>query len=86
MALYSCQKSKLGGRYGGGVWYRLRPQINPHKAAQAGAVVQRFLAGQVSQVEPLLDEVNAQYGFQANGRAAIAGFRVVRGDLLAAQC
>ena len=72
------QTAKLQHR--GGVGHRLSPQINPHEAAQAGAVVQRFFADQVGQVEPVLDEVNAQHALQTNGRAAIACLGVVRLD------
>src|SRR5512133_1671960 len=50
---------------------------NAHKVAQAGAVVQGFLTGQIRQVEPVLDEVDAQHAFQTNGWASVARFGVV---------
>ena len=63
---------------GGGVGHRLAPQIDAHEAAQAGAVVQGLLAGQIGQVEPVLDEVDAQHALQANRWTAIAGLGIVR--------
>ena len=42
----------------------LLPRTDAHKAAQARTVVQRLLAGQI---EPLLDEVNAQHALQTKG-------------------
>lgn len=42
-------------------------KINTHKAAQAGTVVQGFLACKMGQIESVLDEVDAQHAFQANG-------------------
>jgi hypothetical protein len=42
----------------------LVPKVDAHEAAQTGAVVQSFLAGLVGQVEPVLDEVNAQHALQ----------------------
>ena len=57
---------------GGGVGYRLAAQIDAHETVQAGPVVQRLLAGQIGQVEPVLDEVNAQHALQANGWVAVA--------------
>jgi hypothetical protein len=70
----------------GGVWYRLAPEVDAHEAAQAGAVVQRFFAGLVGQVEPVLDEVDAQHALQPDGRAATHAFRIVRRDHLAQRC
>lgn len=39
---------------GGGIGRGLAAQINADKAAQAGAVIQRVLTGQIRQVEPVL--------------------------------
>ena len=69
----------------GGVGYALAAQINTGKAAQAGAALEGFLTGQIGQVEPVLDEVDAQHALKTNGRTAIAGLGVVRLNHLA-QC
>jgi hypothetical protein len=69
----------------GGVGHGLTAQIDAHEAAQAGTVVQRLLTSQVSQVEPVLDEVDAQHALQTDGRAPVAGLGVVRFDDFA-QC
>ena len=50
---------------------RLTPQVNTNEAAQTGAVMQGFLARQVCQIEPVVDEMDAQHALQANGRPAI---------------
>jgi len=57
---------------------RLTSQIDTNEAAQTGAVIQGFLTRQVSQVEPVLDEVDTQHALQTDRRAAIAGFGVMR--------
>ena len=74
------QLAKL--RKGRRVRNRLTTQIDTNEAAQTGAVMQGFLARQVSQVEPVLDEMDAQHALQANGRASITGFGVMRLDEL----
>ena len=50
----------------------------PTKWRQAGADVQRLLAHQVANVEPVLDEIDAQYALQPYGRATLAGLRLVQ--------
>jgi hypothetical protein len=70
----------------GGVGHRLAPQVDAHEAAQAGAVVQRFLAGLVGQVEPMLDEVDAQHALQPNRRASTDALGVMRPDHVAQRC
>jgi hypothetical protein len=62
----------------GGVGHAARAQVNAHEAAQAGTVIQGLLARQIGQVEPVLDEVDAQHALQSNGRAAVASLGVVR--------
>ena len=44
------------------------------------AVVQGFFAGQIRQVEPVLNEVDAQHALQTNGRTSVAPFWVVGFD------
>lgn len=61
-----------------------RPRSIP-TAAKAGAVVERLLACQVSQIEPMLNEVNAQHALPTNGRTALASFGVMGLDDFA-QC
>src|SRR5712692_8621129 len=46
--------------------------------AQTCDVVERFFAGKIGQIEPVLDEVNTQHTLQSNRRAAISSLRVVR--------
>ena len=48
--------------------------------AQAGDVVERFFAGKVDQIKPVLDKVDAQHTFKSNREATIASRRVVRFD------
>jgi hypothetical protein len=66
--------------HGGFVGYPLAAQIDAHEVAQAGAVVQRFLHGVVGQVEPVLQQVDAQHALQPDRTAAVAGLGVVRLD------
>lgn len=65
-------------QHGGGIGHRLTTQVNTDEAAQAGTVVQGLFARQIGQVEPVLQEVDAQHALKANGRAAVACFGVVR--------
>lgn len=53
-----------------GVRNRLLAQIDADESAQARAVVQRLLARQVSEVESMLDKVNAQHALQPDRRSA----------------
>ena len=69
---------------------RFTPEINSDKAAQGSGLVQRFFGTKVGQVEPVLQEVDAQPALQTDGRTAstclgikaqsphTAGFRVRR--------
>jgi hypothetical protein len=78
------QVAKLQHR--GLVGHALEPQVDAHEATQAGDVVQRFFHGVVGQVEPVLQQVNAQHAFQTERRASIASLRVVRLDHRAQRC
>ena len=52
------------------------------KVPVQGRVKQGFLHPQVRQLEPLLQEVQAQHGLQLKGRAPVPALGVVRGDQL----
>ena len=65
---------------GGRIRHRFASQVDAGKAPQAGAVVERFLAGQIGQVEPVLQKVDAQHALQPDRRPAVARLRVVRLD------
>ena len=67
----------------GGIGHWLTAQVNADEAAQAGTVVEGFLTRQVGEVEPVLDEVDAQHALQSNGRTPIASLGVVRCDFFA---
>ena len=69
--------------HGGGVGHGLATQVDANEAAQAGTVVQGFLAGQVGEVEPVLDEMDAQHALQTDGWTPIACLGVVRCDFVA---
>jgi len=69
-------KFKHRGRIG----HSLAAQVDPHEAAQARAVVQRLLAGEVRQVGPVLDEVNPRHALSPDRRATVAALRIVRLD------
>ncbi len=62
------------------VRYGFTAQVNPDKATQADAVVQRFFAGKVRRIEPVLNEVDAQHALQTNRQAAVAPLRKMRFD------
>lgn len=64
----------------------LAAQVDPREAAHACAVVQRPVASEVSQVEPVLDEVSPQHALQPVWWAAVAAFRIVHLDLRAKRC
>jgi len=75
------QMAELAQR--GGVGYRLAPQVDAREGAQCQRVVQRLFAGQVGQVgqiEPVLQQVDAQHALQPDGPAAVAGLGIVRLD------
>jgi Reverse transcriptase (RNA-dependent DNA polymerase) len=65
---------------GGGVGHRLAAEVDADECTQCRRVVQGFFAGHVSQVEPVLQQVNAQHALQTDRRAAVAGLGVVRLD------
>jgi hypothetical protein len=62
--------ANLGDRCG--VRQRLSPQVNANEAAQTGAVVQRLLTGQVSEVEPKLNELDTLHALKTDGRTPVA--------------
>ena len=53
------QFAKLQQR--GGIGHALAAQVNAHKAAQTGTVMGGLLARQIGQVEPVLQEMDAQH-------------------------
>jgi len=61
-----------------GIGNALAAQVDAHEAAQARAVVKRFLARLVGQVEPVLHEQHAQHALQPNRRATAFPLWVVR--------
>ena len=63
--------------YRGGVGHRLATQIDANESAQRRRVVQRLLARRIGQVEPVLQQVDAQHALQPDGRAAVAGLGVL---------
>ncbi len=65
---------------GGGIRHRLAAQVDANESTQCRRVVQRLLARGVGQIEPVLQQVDAQHALQAHGRAAVAGLRVMRLD------
>jgi hypothetical protein len=46
--------------------------------AQADHIVEGFFTGKVGQIEPMLDEVDAQYAFEVNRWTTIFPLRIVR--------
>jgi hypothetical protein len=63
--------------------HALAAQVNPNKSPQCGAVQQRFLAGFIRQVEPVLHKVHSQHALQTNWRATALTLPIVRLDDLA---
>jgi hypothetical protein len=59
------------------VRHALASQVDANEAPQSRAVQQRFLAGLIGQIEPVLHEVHAQHALQPNGRAPVAGLGVM---------
>ena len=60
------------------IGYRLAPQIDPDKAPHRLRIVERLFDPWIRQVEPLLQEVDAQHPFHPDRRPAIAGLRIER--------
>ena len=50
------------------VWHRLIPKINAHQVPDRGVVIEAVLSLRVRQVEPLLQEGDAQHPFNLNGQ------------------
>ena len=64
----------------GRIRHRLAAQVDAGKASQAGTVVERFLVRQIRQVEPVLQEMNAQHSLQPNRRQPISFLWIMRLD------
>lgn len=64
----------------GGVRDGFTAQFDPRKATQASAIVKRLFAGEIGEVEPVLDEMDTHHALQTNRRTAIAALRVMRLD------
>jgi hypothetical protein len=62
------------------VRHRLAPEIDPDKAPQRQRIVQRLLYRWVRQLEPLLQEIEAQHPLHPDRRAAVARLRIERLD------
>ena len=56
-------------------------QIDADKASHRRQIIERFLDCRVGQVEPLLQEVDAQHPFDPDRRTAVAGLRIIRRHL-----
>jgi hypothetical protein len=70
------QMAELADR--GLVGHRLMAQVDAGELANRHRLVQRLLNGRITEVEPVLQEVNAQHALQPHGRSAAACLRVVR--------
>jgi hypothetical protein len=57
---------------------RFTSQVDPRESAHRARLIQRFFRAGVGQVEPVLQEIDAQYPLQPDRRASIAGLVVVR--------
>ena len=55
-------------------------QVNVDETAQSVAIAQRFLEGQIGQIEPMLGEVKARDALQACARATACTVGVKRFD------
>lgn len=63
------------------VRYRLPTEVDADKLSQRAGIVEGFLGRRIRQVEPVLDEVNAQHALDANRAPACAlGFGIERID------
>src|SRR5207248_5848104 len=56
--------------------HRLAAQIDTDKAAHRRRIVERFLRRRVRQIEPLLQEIDAQHPLDPDRRPAIARLRI----------
>ncbi len=56
------------------------PEVEPHKAPHGLAVVERFLRPWVAQIEPLLQEIDAQHLLQSEWRPTLARLGIMRSD------
>jgi hypothetical protein len=65
------------------VRHRLAAQVDADEAAHRRRIIERFLDRRVGQVEPLLQEVDAQHPLDPDRRTAVAGLRIKRLDLAA---
>jgi hypothetical protein len=59
---------------------RLAAQVDAHKPAHGKRVVKRILDRRIGQVEPLLQEINAQHPLYADRRTTVAGLGIMRLD------
>ena len=63
---------------GGLVRHRLPAQINTHELAQGAGIVEGFLGSGIRQVEPVLDEVDAQHALDTDRTASSTfGFGII---------
>ena len=65
-------------KQGGGIRHALAPKVNPAEVAKRRNVVQRILAGFISQIEPVGNAVHPQHPLHASGRSTVLRLRVVR--------
>ncbi|MNT71250.1 hypothetical protein D3C72_2097160 [compost metagenome] len=63
-----------------GVCRDRRAQSQVRKLAHGRDFIQRFFHGRIAQREPVLQQVNAQHGFQRIRFAATASLRIIRLD------
>ncbi|MNZ50815.1 hypothetical protein D3C78_686140 [compost metagenome] len=63
-----------------GVFRDRRAQGQVRKLAHGRDFIQRFFHGRIAQREPVLQQVNAQHGFQRIRFAATASLRIIRLD------
>jgi hypothetical protein len=62
------------------IGHRLASQVNTHEAAHRSRVVKRFFDRRIREVEPLLQEIDAQHPLQPDRRASVARLRIHRFD------
>ena len=65
---------------GGLIGHRLPAQVDAHKPTHGDRFVQGPLRPRIGEVEPLLEEIDAQHTFQAHRRSAVLTLRIVGCD------
>ena len=62
------------------IGHRLPAEVDAHELTHGDRFIQGFFRPRIGEVEPLLEEIDAQHAFKSHGRPAVISLRIMGRD------